>query len=87
MGWKSHQYGGYRATFVQTETYKINEAGLKKAVGAKVYNKLTKAVLDKKKLEAAVDAGQIDPVIVAQNSELTKGKPYIRISETTEKKQ
>lgn len=87
MGWKSHQYGGYKATLVKNESYKVNELGLKRAVGAKVYNKLTKAVLDKKKLEKAVEDGVVDPVIVAQNSELTTSKLYIRISETTEKKQ
>jgi hypothetical protein len=86
LGWKTHEYGGYRATLVKNESYKVNEMGLKRAVGARVYNKVTKSVLDKKKLEQAVTEGLIDPVIVAQNSELSESKAYIRISETTQKK-
>jgi hypothetical protein len=82
VGHKSREYGGFRATLVKSETVKVNEAGLKKAIGARVFNKLTKAVLDKKKLEEAVEAGAIDPVILAQNSQVVEGKPFIRLTET-----
>jgi len=43
----------------------INPEKLKKALGAKEFNKLTTRTLDESKLEDAIHAGDIDPRIVA----------------------
>ena len=76
--------GPLRARIRTSELMKINEEGLKKAMGARAFNKLTKApVLDKKKLEEAIVFGDVDPVLVAQYSETKLTSPYIQFSEPT----
>jgi len=67
-------------TLVTSETLTINEDGLAKALGAKVWAKCTKRVLDKKKLEALITTGEINAVVVAANSSENARKPYVRIS-------
>jgi hypothetical protein len=67
-------------TLVTSETLSINEEGLAKALGAKVWAKCTKRVLDKKKLEALITTGEVNAVVVAANSSETARKPYVRIS-------
>lgn len=47
-------------------TLKIDETGLRKALGARVFNKFTVRKLDRKKFEHAVDTGEIDPLMVSQ---------------------
>ena len=71
----------YRVTFVQSVTTKVNEDGLKKAIGAPAWNKLTTAKLDRKKLSAAMDSGELDPYIVGQHVTETPSKPFIRFTE------
>jgi predicted amidohydrolase len=78
---KTHVYDGYQATVVRNTGYTFNEAGLRKAVGARVYNKLTTAKLDSKKLEKAVEDGVIDPVLVAQYATEKKTDPFLRLTE------
>lgn len=80
-GVKTHEHEGLRATMVQTTTYAFDESGLRKSLGVRVYNKLTTAKLDKKKLEKAVEDGQLDPVIVAQYATEKEGAPFIRFTE------
>ena len=70
----------YSGTLVQSEVLEIDEAGLKKALGAKLWAKVTKQVLDKKKLEACVTTGDISPVIVAANSVEKARRPYVRFT-------
>ena len=73
-----------QARIRSNELLKFNEAGLKKAMGARAFNRLTKpAALDRSKLEAAILAGEVDPVIVAQYSETKLTSPYIQFSEPT----
>lgn len=73
-----------QARIRSNELLKFNEAGLKKALGARAFNKLTKpAQLDRKKLEEAIVAGEVDPVLVAQYSETKLTSPYIQFSEPT----
>src|SRR6478609_4162912 len=43
-----------RATFVQTESTKIDEDGLRKAVGVKIWNKITVKKVDKAKLVTSI---------------------------------
>lgn len=82
-GRKSRKVGNYTFTLVQAERTKINEAGLKKALGARNFNKLTVAKLDQMKLRAAIDNGEIDPIVVGQYSEVVLNKPSIRMTEGT----
>lgn len=60
-----------------TVTY--DEAGLKKALGAKTYIKITISKLDKAKLEAAVQDGEIDSRIVAQHATISTGARSVRL--------
>jgi hypothetical protein len=52
-------------TFVQSHTTQIDEAGLRRALRAKVFDRYTKRVLDRKRMEEAMDAGEVDPKVVA----------------------
>lgn len=78
---KSYVHAGSRFTVVHSSAPKFDENGMRKAFGAKVFNKLTTAKLDGKKLAAAVDAGTLDPIVVAQYTEYVDRRPYIRITE------
>lgn len=70
----------YRATVVTTERVSYNERTLKKALGVKLWNTIRTEKVDQSKLKAAMSAGVIDPVIVAQNSQITASKPYLKLS-------
>jgi len=66
-----------RATLVTPERLKVDEPALKKAVGYKLWGKITVPKLDRKKLEEAVLLGDIDPVVVSQCSQIAETKAYI----------
>lgn len=68
------------ATKVTATKTVINEAGLKKTLGAKLWEKVTTVSLDKKKLEAFIASGEIDATKVAQNSEVFNNEPFVKIS-------
>jgi len=70
-----------KATVVTTERVAYNEKTLKKALGVKLWNTIKKESVDSSKLKSQVSKGLIDPIVVAQNSTITKSKPYLRISE------
>lgn len=70
-----------RFTYVSREVTKINEVALRKELTAKVYDKFTDKKLNRSKLEAAMQAGKIDPMIVSKHVEIGEGQPYLRISE------
>lgn len=76
--------GQYRATVVTTERVTFNEATLKKALGAKLWKAVTVSKIDSTRLKRAISSGQIDPIIVAQHSEVKKSAPFIRLSENTQ---
>jgi len=54
----------------------IDEEKLKKQLGAKAFNKLTRRVLDEEKLEAAITLGEVDPNVVAACTEFID-TPYL----------
>lgn len=83
MGQKSFSRNNMRATVVKSETAVVNEVGLAKALGAKTWNKITKKVLDKSKLEKALADGEIDVNVVSQHTEMRPRKPFVRISEVS----
>lgn len=70
--------GPLKATRVQNSSIRMDEAALKSKVGAKLWSKITTLVLDKKKLEAFVASGEIDPLVVAECSQEVTSKPFIR---------
>lgn len=73
------------ATIVESSTLEFDEDGLRKKVGAKVWNSITDRKINRTKLEEAVQAGQIDPKIVATYATEKPRKPFIRISEKVSK--
>jgi hypothetical protein len=70
----------YTTTVTSRTTTTFDEDGLKKAMGAKAYAKVTTPKLDTKKLSAAVDAGEIDPGVIAQHAHMHAGARSIRLT-------
>lgn len=64
-------------TYTQRTSYEINELGLRRALKAKTYDKYTVRKLDRKKLEAAMETGEVDPMAVAPFVAPKPGKPYL----------
>lgn len=80
MGKDKHKTSsGTAATLVEAARIVIDEERLKKALGADLWNKVTKRVLDKSALEDQMAQGVVDPVVVAQCSDEKPNKPYLRI--------
>ena len=74
-----------RATVVQTETTKIDEEGLRKALGVKLWNKVTVRKVDKAKLTTIIADGEVSPELASGFLTVQKNKPYIRYSEGQKK--
>lgn len=77
---KTATAGAWKVTVVRVQRMKINEAGLKKALGARVFNKFCNMQLDRSKLEEAINAGAVDPTVVSQHTEFVNNKPFVRIT-------
>ena len=79
----SHTREGLKrqVTFVQRETYEIDEKGLKKELTAKVFNRFTSPKLDRKKLEAAMNEGAVDTMLVAKHTKTKQSEPYLKFTE------
>lgn len=75
-----------KATRVQATSLVIDESQLKKSLGATMWNKITRRVLDSAKLEDAIAEGKVDPVDVAQASSENKNAPYVKVTEKAPKK-
>lgn len=73
----------FKATYVQNTQIKVNEQGLKKALGAVAFRKVCKQVLDRKALEEAMSTGTVDPVVVGQYVTEEHSAPFIRFTEGT----
>jgi hypothetical protein len=67
-------------TLVEAIRIVIDEARLKKELGAQKWGKVTKQVLDKPKLEDAITKGEVDPNVVAICSEEKANKPYVKVT-------
>lgn len=85
LGYKSHTVTGedgtiHKATFVQAMRVGLDEASLKTKVGATMWRKITTLVLDKRKLDAFVKSGEIDPMVVASVTTEEPNKPFIKIT-------
>ena len=70
-----------RATYVQTESTKIDEEGLRKAVGVKIWNKVTDRKVNKAKLVTVIGEGEVSQELASSFITVQKNKPYIRYSE------
>lgn len=73
----------YTVTYVQARTTVINESSLRKAIGAATFDKYTTKKLDRKKLEAAIEKGAIDPVVVSMHAEERFSKPFLKFTDST----
>ena len=69
-------------TYVQSHTTQIDEPGLRRALRAKTFDRYTKRVLDRRAMEKAMDAGDIDPVVVSRFVTLRPNKPHLKYTET-----
>jgi uncharacterized protein YciI len=76
------EYDGTKGALVRGVRLDIDQDKLRKSVGAKLWEKITTRVLDKKLLESAVALGDVDPVVVAQATEERAIAPYVRITES-----
>jgi methionine synthase I (cobalamin-dependent) len=74
-----------KATVAQREVVNIDEPGLRKALGAKLFDTYCTKKLDKTALRRGISDNQVDPVIVAQHSQVSMGKAYVLFSEPAEK--
>lgn len=69
----------------ERERLELDEDRLKKAIGAKAFNKLTTPVLDEAKVEAAIQLGDLDPNVVASCTS-TSITPYLEVRFTKKRK-
>lgn len=69
-----------KATKVQSVKTLIDENSLKRSLGEKLWMKVSTRVLDKKKLEAFIATGEVDPMIVAECSTESGNAPYVKIT-------
>lgn len=69
-----------KATKVEGIRTTIDENTLKKSLGEKLWMKVSSRVLDKKKLEAHIASGEVDPIVVAESSTEKANAPYIKLT-------
>lgn len=71
-----------KVTYTKQTRVVIDEAGLRRALTAKVYDKFTTRVLDRKAMEKAMEAGEINPVTVAKFIKIVESAPFIKYTES-----
>ena len=71
---------GRKASVVKPERTQINETVLKKKLGPATWKKVSKVVLDKDRLEAAVDRGEVDLTDVAEAAIVIPNQPYVKFT-------
>lgn len=69
-----------KGTVVRAERVSIDAEALEKALAPKVWQQVSKRVLDNGLLEAAVTMKVVDENLVATHSEIKQNKPYIKVS-------
>lgn len=70
-----------KVTYVQRTNTSLDEAGLKREIGLKRWTKISKTVVDRRKLEQLIDSGEIDPMVVGKHLTQTTTKPHLRVTE------
>lgn len=73
------------ATKVQRQSAYVNENGLRKKIPVRVWNAISRRVLDQTKLEVAIKDELIDPATIKEFTSYTDQKPFpaITIKERT----
>lgn len=71
------EHGAHTLTMVVKHSTDIDERGLRRALTAKVFDRYTKRVLDRKAMEAAMDDGAVDPMVVSRFVSQRAHKPYL----------
>lgn len=69
-----------QVTRVQTESEILDEGRFRRLIGVAAWNKITKRVLDKAKLDEAIKTGVVSPVDVADATNTKTGNPFIRLT-------
>lgn len=72
-------HAAYTVSYVQAHTTVIDEKGLRRALTAKVFDKYTKKVLDRRSMEKAMDSGEVDPVTVSRFVSQTPNRPHLSL--------
>jgi len=67
-------------TYVQGHTIHVDEPGLRRKLTARVFDKYTRRVLDRKKMEQAIDTGEVDRVTIAPFLTERPNKPFLKYS-------
>lgn len=73
------QGGTVTGTVVRAERVVIDAEALEKALDKRLWEKVTKRVLDNNLLEAHVTTGAIDEQVVAACTEIKQNKPYVKV--------
>ena len=71
----------HKLTYVVQHSTLIDEPGLRKALTAKVYDRYTKRVLDRKAMELAMDTGSVDPITVSRFVSQVPKRPFLSYTE------
>jgi hypothetical protein len=70
----------YKVTVVAAETVRVDEEGLRKAIGAVAYRRICKQKVDNKLLDAAVRDGVLSLDTVAEHVTIKKNTPHVRVT-------
>jgi hypothetical protein len=75
----------YKVTVVAGETVRVDEKGLEKYLGKRVFKRLCTYKVDKKLLEAAIKdpAMPLSPESLSAFISITPNKPYVRVTKDT----
>lgn len=76
----------HNLTYVQGHTTYIDEAGLRKALKAKLFDRYTKRVLDRRAMERGMSEGEVDPLVVSKYVTDRLKKPYLNYTQREEEK-
>ncbi len=69
-----------KATYVVAHRTTLDESSLQKKIGSVMWRKITSLTLDRRKLDGAIQSGEIDPMIVASVTVEVPNKPYVKVS-------
>ena len=70
----------YTGTLVVGESVEFDEAALRKTLGVKMWDEVTRRVVDRKKLEARIATGDITAKAVEKNTIRKPRKPYLKLT-------
>ena len=71
----------HSVSYTQGHTTVIDERGLRRALGAKVFDRYTVRKLERRAMEKAMDSGEIDPITVSRYVTLKPNKPHLSLIE------